>query len=124
MRTLFGKLQAIFAAVAFAEADERELALEVAGISPEPISERASVLQTLNTTFAAAAFAEADCPETALAILRSGEKKKSFLATVGLERARVRYGLVPVRHSGFLESVGLGGVRSCLGIVSMESLTA
>ncbi len=103
------KLEAWFAAVAFAEAGEHEEAAELAGLEPRQTKERFSVLANLNRTFAAVAFAEADCHATAEEIAAVG-RRPTFLEEVGLKGVRVRYGLMPVTEDCFLASVGLDGV--------------
>jgi hypothetical protein len=104
------KMAAWFAAVAFAEAGERETALELVGLEPRAQKQSAGVMQTLNDSFAAAAFAEADCHETAIEILGSGKKGQHFLDRVGLRGVRVRFGFVPVGDDVFLGDVGLASV--------------
>jgi hypothetical protein len=104
------KMAAWFAAVAFAEAGERETALDLVGLGPSAQNRSAGVMQTLNDSFAAVAFAEADCQETAIEILASGKKGQHFLDRVGLRGVRVRYGFVPVVDDFFLDAVGLTSV--------------
>lgn len=104
------KIEAWFAAVAFAEAGEQETALSLVGLERAAKERNAGVMQILNDSFAAAAFAEADCHETALEILASGEKGRGFLDRVGLRGVRVRYGFMPVGDDSFLDAVGLTSV--------------
>lgn len=92
MLGMLKKLEDTFAALAFAEADEREAAMYMAGVQEM----RASIADV----FAAAAFAEAGCAAEAREVL----------------------GLMPVRLAptpkvaSFLESVGLGGVHVAYGL--------
>lgn len=122
MNALIERLQAIFAAVAFAEAGEWKPAMEIAEVNAVPQRASVGIAQTLHTTFAAVAFAEANCPEMALETLHAPlEKNKGFMATVGLVGVRARFLAVPAGPAGFLEAVGLLGVRNRLGIVRMEA---
>ncbi|MEJ2716633.1 MAG: hypothetical protein P8182_05770 [Deltaproteobacteria bacterium] len=107
MKSWKEKLADWFAAAAFAEAGEHETALRLAGLESRASKRSASVMQTLNDSFAAAAFAEADCQETAIEILASGKKEQGFLDKVGLRGVRVRYGFVPAGTDFFLDAVGL-----------------
>lgn len=107
MKSWKGKIEAWFAAVAFAEAGERETALGLVGLEPNAQEQKAGVIQTLNDSFAAAAFAEADCREAALEIVASGKTGQRFLDIVGLRGVRVRFGFVPASNDFFLDAVGL-----------------
>ncbi|MFC1834225.1 hypothetical protein ACFL2Q_05765 [Thermodesulfobacteriota bacterium] len=104
------KFEACFTAAAFAEAGEHETAAELAGLERKEKKERVRLLQTINRTFAAAAFAEAGCHETAEEISGVRRRGPTFLEVVGLQGARVRYGLIPVAEHSFLRDVGMHGV--------------
>jgi hypothetical protein len=110
MNSWMDKLRNYFAAVAFAEEGERDTALEIAGVSPEPARQRVSILAALNTAFAAAAFAEENYPEIARQIL-SENKRGSFAGAIGLKGVRVWRAVVPVLEPSFMEVVGLAGVN-------------
>jgi len=105
------RLEKWFSAVAFAEEGERETALQMVGMDPEPAKEGVSVLERLNTVFAAAAFAEENLHAEARQILEAGNKKPSFLETVGLRGVRVWCGKAPLGEDSFLASVGLKGIK-------------
>lgn len=91
--TLKRTLEDTFSAQAFAEAGEPEAAMRMAGVTGAAES---SALDA----FAAAAFAEAGCHAEALELLGRAPKR-----------------LAPTRPvCGFLESVGLGGVRVAYGL--------
>jgi hypothetical protein len=109
MKSWKEKIEAWFAAVAFAEAGERETALGLVGLEPRAQERKAGVIQTLSDTFAAAAFAEADCHEAALEIAAAGKKKQRFVDIVGLRGVRVRFGFVSASNNAFLDAVGLTG---------------
>lgn len=99
MRSIFRKLESIFAGVAFAEAGDRDTALKIAGL---PASRaRASFAERLNNTMAAVAFAEANCPEIALEFLTQSKGRK------------------PARQPGFAEAVGLQGIRIWYGVAEV-----
>ena len=119
MATLTEKLQQWFAAVAFAEAGEREIALEMIGVPAEAAKNPVGVMQTLSTHFAAAAFAEANCHDMAAEVLGSVRKNDTFLQTLGLAGVRIWYGFAPVEEPSFFEVVGLRGVKTRLGVVSV-----
>jgi hypothetical protein len=119
MATLTEKLQQWFAAVAFAEAGEREIALEMIGVPAAAAKDPVGVMQTLSTTFAAAAFAEANCHDMAAEVFGSVRRNETFLETLGLTGARIWYGVAPVEEPSFFEVVGLHGVRIRLGVVSV-----
>jgi hypothetical protein len=113
------RIEAWFAAVAFAEADEQATALKIVGIAPREAEQREGVLETWSRTFVAAAFAEADCPDIAKEILAVDPKEKSFLEMVGLKGIRVWYGTAPVSRASFLEEVGLQGARIRFGVATI-----
>ncbi|MEW6530586.1 MAG: hypothetical protein AB1473_07105 [Thermodesulfobacteriota bacterium] len=119
MTSWLRKLEYWFAAVAFAEAGERETALALVGLKPREARQRVGLMETLNRTFAAAAFAEADCHEAAREILEPAPREESFLAKVGLKGIRVYYGVAPVAEPSFLEVVGLVGAPARLGVVRL-----
>lgn len=95
MTTWRQKLEKIFAAVAFAEADDHRTALNIIGAKPAPEL-------SFDRLMAAVTFAEADCPDMAREFLGVKPQQKS-LAAVSLDE--------------FMASVGLGGVRACYGVV-------
>lgn len=85
-------LEDTFAALAFAEAGERQTAMQMAGVRETTAS--------VSDVFAAVAFAEAGCEAEARELM-------------GLRPVR----LVPTpKVCGFLESVGLTGVRVAYGL--------
>lgn len=94
-------LEKMFMAVTFAEAGERETAVAVAGIEPDP-GWAGRLFKAAENSFVAAAFAESGCPETALDFMskvasRPGKQTlEGFLRNVGLQDVRIRYGLVTV----------------------------
>jgi hypothetical protein len=104
------RIEAWFAAVAFAEQGEYETARQVAASPIREVGKAPRILPSLSTTFAAAAFAEENCPEEALEILSGSRRRNSFLEGVGLTGVRVRYGLAQVKPT-FAEVVGLAGAR-------------
>lgn len=94
-----------FAAAAFAEAGEHETAMKIAGIRSIAESVAEKIRQVFHVHMSAACFAESGCHDTALQIL--GTEKRAakteqrptldeFLRDVGLNHARVRYGMVTV----------------------------
>jgi len=117
MRSWKDKLEAWFSAVAFAEAGEHEMALELTAPGVGSAVERIDIFENLNRIFAAAAFAEADCHQIAREILDPNQRKRSFLDTVGLGGVRVRMGRVPIAQGSFLDFAGLEGVRVTFGKV-------
>lgn len=119
MSTMMEKIGTWFSAIAFAEVGEHETALRMVGITPAPSTQSVGVLETLGTTFAAAAFAEADCADMAREILDPIPKTVSFAEVVGLKGVRVRYGLVHLAEQSFMETLGLGAVKSRLCVVPL-----
>lgn len=110
MKSWKERIGAWFAAVAFAEAGEQETALSLVGFERTAKERNVGVMQMLNDSFAAVAFAEADCQETAVEILASGKTGRGFLDTVGLRGVRVRFGFMPLGDDSFLDAVGLTSV--------------
>lgn len=94
MTTLKDKIQNTFAAVAYAEAGEPAMAMEIAGIGEFAKSAARSALTAFDKIFSAITFAEADCHEYALEMMK---EKKSVQAKPSL--------------NDFLETIGLQGVR-------------
>lgn len=85
-------LEDTFAAMAFADAGERQEAMQMAGVKEMTVS--------VSDVFAAVAFAEAGCATEARDLL-------------GMRPVR----LMPTpKVCGFLESVGLSGVRVAYGL--------
>lgn len=85
-------LEDTFAALAFADAGERQEAMQMAGVKEMTVS--------ISDVFAAVAFAEAGCQDEARDLL-------------GMRPVR----LMPTpKVCGFLESVGLSGVRVAYGL--------
>jgi hypothetical protein len=120
MYALIERLQAVFAATAFAEVGEWKPAVEIAGARAVPLRERAAIARAYEAAFVAAAFAEANCPEIAKETLDAAlEKKRGFLDAVRLAGVKTRWMAVPVAQPSFLETVGLIGVRARTGIVRM-----
>ncbi|MDP3427537.1 MAG: hypothetical protein Q8S17_09195 [Humidesulfovibrio sp.] len=92
MLGMLKSLEDTFAALAFADAGERQEAMQMAGVREMSAS--------VSDVFAAVAFAEAGCEAEARELL-------------GIRRAR----LMPTpKVCGFLESVGLSGVRVAYGL--------
>jgi hypothetical protein len=111
------RLEKWFSAVAFAEAGEHQIALEMVSRAPGEASQPLTILQNLNTTFAAAAFAEANCYNIAKQILDADSRTRSFAEVVGLKGVRIWHGFVPAPQESFFETVGLKGVRLRFGTV-------
>ncbi len=111
------KLEAWFSAVAFAEVGEHEMALELTAPRVEKAVEGINILETLNRSFAAVAFAEADCHQMAREILDPDQRRRGFLDTIGLSGVRVRMGRVPIPEKSFVEFAGLQGVQVRFGKV-------
>lgn len=95
-----GKMENIFAAVAYAEANDHNTARRMA---PFPRTLRiTSWINSLSDAFAAVAFAEADMPQTAMALLgrvrapRRAHTLESFTQAVGLQGVRFVYGVAQV----------------------------
>ena len=92
MLGMLKSLEDTFAALAFADAGERQEAMQMAGVKEMSVS--------VSDVFAAVAFAEADCEAEARELM-------------GMRPVR----LVPTpKVCGFLESVGLTGVRVAYGL--------
>ena len=101
------KMEAWSSAVAFAEAGERETALEFVDAVASRDRERTTVAQHVSDAFSAVAFAEEGCHEMAREIMESGKGPKGFLERVGLKDVPVHYAVVPVRQGFFLDVLGL-----------------
>lgn len=99
MKTWRDKLERMFMAVTYAEADEHQTAMSLAGIQARRPGRRWAIFEK---TFSAAAFAEADCSDWALDFLGTDDSPKAkpsledFLHNVGLCGVKVRYGMVTV----------------------------
>lgn len=92
MLGMFKKMEDSFAALAFAEAGETKTAMAMAGVEECGFG--------VTDVFAAAAFAEAGCHDEARRMLGMTQKR-----------------LAPTpKVCGFLESVGLSGVRVAYGM--------
>ncbi|MBU1041015.1 MAG: hypothetical protein KKF77_07960 [Proteobacteria bacterium] len=92
MLGMLKSLEDTFAALAFADAGERQEAMQMAGVKEMSVS--------VSDVFAAVAFAEAGCEAEARDLL-------------GIRPVR----LMPTpKVCGFLESVGLSGVRVAYGL--------
>jgi hypothetical protein len=109
-------LEKMFSAVAFAEAGEQQVAMEIAGITPSTATQSAGVLSAFNKTFAAVAFAEEGCHDVANSILN---RKPTFAEVIGLQGVRVWHATAPVVSDNFLEAIGLGARGVHFGIVSI-----
>ena len=109
-------LEKTFSAVAFGEAGEHQVAMEIAGINPSTATQTAGVISILNTTFAAAAFAEEGCYDVAAGMIN---RKPTFAEVIGLQGVRVRHATAPAVGDNFLDVIGLGGRRLRLGVVSI-----
>jgi hypothetical protein len=95
MLGMLKKMEDSLAAVAFAEARETETAMAMAGVEDCGIG--------VSDVYAAAAFAEAGCHEEARQMLGMTPKR-----------------LAPTpKVCGFLESVGLSGVRVAYGLAEV-----
>jgi len=92
MLGMLKRLEDTFAGMAFAEADETETAMQMAGVKDCGAS--------VSDMYAAAAFAEANCHDMALEMLGCAPKRLA----------------PPAQVCGFLESVGLGGVHVAYGL--------
>ncbi len=101
MKKLRDILETTFAATAFAEADDDVTALEMTGKSPAGRTATAGLFRRISDAFAAVAFAEADEADMAREIMGRPPIKKSRSSL-----------------PGFLESVGLGGVKVYYGVVN------
>jgi len=99
MKKFLEKMEKIFAAVPFAEMNEDEGALQIAGLRAR---RRKNLAASWDRIFAAVTFAEANCPETAEQLLG---KRRVSENTLTLD--------------SFLESVGLKGVRVCYGVMNI-----
>lgn len=119
MSSLFRKLENWFAAIAFAEEGEHNTALAMVGLKTHEATQTVGVIERLNTAFAAAAFAEADCHDMAKEILDPADAKGSFIKTVGLKGIRIWHGFAPAADESFFQVVGLVGVPSRIGVVSL-----
>ena len=92
MLGMLKKIEDTFAGLAFAEADERETAMQMAGVT--------DCGANVSDVYAAAAFAEVGCFNEARELL-------------GIKSQR----LAPTRQvCGFLESVGLSGTHVAYGL--------
>lgn len=102
MNRILMKLEKMFMAVTFAEAGDQNTAMRLAGINPADMTGVRRFFKHLECCFAAAAFAEANCHEFADPDHYLAEKPApkvrihTFLKDVGLQNARVRYGVVMV----------------------------
>jgi hypothetical protein len=92
-----------FAAAAFAEAGEHDTAIRMAGVSDKPKRLLNKLMQDFQNHMVAAAFAESNEPEEALRWVKGKEVRRAqkdtlagFLEKVGLENARICYGVVPI----------------------------
>lgn len=97
MKKILEKFERSMAAVAFAEAGERETALKMAGLEPADSGYLSRIANQIERTFAEVAFAEANCPEYCHTSVKQPQKKRRpvtlarFLKDVGLQDARVSY---------------------------------
>ncbi len=89
------KYEAIFSAVAFAEMNEHEAALELSGPGYTMRKKVADLKQCLQRVFAATAFTDVGCHDMAVEMLNEP----------GVKARKTR------SFSRFLEEVGLQGVR-------------
>ena len=102
MKKLIEKLEKTFAAVAFAEVGEFAIAMETAEVKPVIGANIRDFSKSVDNIFAAITYAEAGCPEIAQEFLKKDpvqenlQPLKYFLETVGLQGARVCYGMVPI----------------------------
>jgi hypothetical protein len=99
------KIEKTFAAAAFAEAGEHDTAIRMAEVTDKPKSLLEKLLRGWQNHMAAVAFAEMDERDGALHWVgaeKRGRNRKDtladFLEKVGLENARVSYGIVPLKH--------------------------
>ena len=99
------KFEKTFAAAAFAEVGEHKTAIEMGDVTDKPKRFLDKVLNGWQNHMAAVAFAEANEHEEALRWIAT-EKTQSkrqdtlagFLEKVGLENARVCYGVIPIEN--------------------------
>ncbi len=101
--SLFQKIENTFAAAAFAEAGEHDTARRLAGLNTTASSKVRDFFRFLEKQFMAASFAEAGCADMALQYvdsqprcIRPRKTLETFLETVGLNNARVCYGLARI----------------------------
>jgi len=92
------KYEAIFSAVAFAEMNEHETALELSGLDCGMRKKVADLKQYLQRVFAATAFTDVGCSDMALEMLKDPENRvlntrsfHRFLEEVGLQGVRFQY---------------------------------
>ena len=97
------KFEKTFAAAAFAEAGEHETAIRMGEVSDKPKKFLDKILNGWQNHMAAIAFAEANEHEEALRWVENGKAQRKrkdtlagFLENVGLENARVCFGVVPI----------------------------
>ena len=96
MKKLMKHIQNVFAAVAFAEAGEHDVAMDVAGIKPDRRDWAKILANFVEKRLLAVTFAEANCHEIALEY-------------VGGQRCHTK----TTSFTSFLENVGLNNVRVC-----------
>jgi hypothetical protein len=106
MKNIIEKFQKTFSAIAFAEVGEFDKAvdiLESKSRKAKPVDSKQLNGEWLERTFASVAFAEANCHEEALELLNEKPVRKSrlnrlntFIESVGLRGAEIRYGIVSV----------------------------
>ena len=92
MHGMLKTLEDTFAALAFADAGERQEAMQMAGVKEMTVS--------VSDAFAAVAFAEAGCADEARELM-------------GMRPVRL---VPPPKVRGFLDSVGLSGVHVAYGL--------
>ena len=99
------KFEKTFAAAAFAEAGEHETAIRVGEVSDRPKRFLDKILNGWQNHMAAIAFAEANEHDEALRWVGTEKTQRNhkdtladFLEKVGLENARVCYGVVPIEN--------------------------
>ena len=92
------KYEAIFSAIAFAEMNERETALELSGLGYRMPKKVGDLKQYLQRVFAATAFTDVGCHNMAVEMLNEPRVKarktrsfSRFLEEVGLQGVRFQY---------------------------------
>jgi hypothetical protein len=103
MKSIFKKLEKVFAAAAFAEMNEPETAIQMAGLNSRTVKKTSA---SWDSIFAAVTFAEAGCSDLAQEFLGRNKKRtlilpeertlERFLSSIGLQNAPIHYGLARI----------------------------
>jgi hypothetical protein len=99
------KIEKTFAAAAFAEVGEHDTAIRMAEVTDKPNRLLEKLLRGWQNHMAAVAFAEMDERDGALHWVGAEKPNRyrkdtlaDFLEKVGLDNARVSYGIIPIKH--------------------------